>query len=409
MSGSIIDDVLEKLKTGIYSIENIPRDELAAFSRQLETLDEAAYIQVYNELYQISSLRGVEGREPGVPDPAFMSLMESKLDAMDKEAPVVTMQRSYTWKRWAVAAAAVLVLVFAGMHYFLADRRPTDAGPVSIVHTSSPPSLIQPGSDKAVLTLSDGSTVVLDSVRKGELASQANTKVVKLSGGTLAYEKMSAGNSEAPPPCNTLSTPRGGQFFLILSDGTKVWLNAASSIRFPVAFKGKERRVEVLGEAYFEVAADKARPFYVQAKDMKVEVLGTHFDVMTYDDENRMTATLLEGAVRVTRDNGSDILRPGQQARFDKVAGSMKIAAVNTEEVVAWKQGRFEFDGADIGSILRQLSRWYDVVIDFAGKRPSDAHFSGSISRKAPVAEVLHILELGGARFKIEGKKIIVL
>ena len=268
---------------------------------------------------------------------------------------------------------------------------------------------IQPGSNKAVLTLTNGATITLDNTQNGEIIRQGNTKVVKPASGQLTYATTTPENNGGEISYNTVTTPRGGQYMLTLSDGTKVWLNAASSIHFPVAFTQNERTVEITGEAYFEVVHDNKKPFSVMVKGMKIQDLGTHFNVMAYDDEENTNTTLLEGSVKIIAGKQSQLLQPGQQARLNNITGKMNLQPANGEDAVAWKNGRFEFDSEEIGQIMRSLSRWYNVDIIFEAGSAADTHFSGSISRSDNISRVLRILELGGAKFKIEGKKIIVL
>jgi ferric-dicitrate binding protein FerR (iron transport regulator) len=277
---------------------------------------------------------------------------------------------------------------------------------------------VAPGGNKAVLTLSDGTQIVLDSAMNGVLSSQGNSKVLKLNSGQLAYTangeslkgssvKGGAEKGNRSLVYNTITTPRGGQYQLVLADGTKVWLNASSSLRYPVAFTGPERRVELSGEGYFEVVKNAAMPFRVRANDMDVDVLGTHFNVNAYADETAIKTTLLEGAVKVTSLVSSHILSPGQQAQLNKEGLLHIVSAVDLEEVVAWKEGYFQFNQADLKSIMRQISRWYDVDIRYEGEIPN-RQFGGDISRTANVSEVLNILKMSQVHFRIEGRTIVL-
>jgi len=265
-----------------------------------------------------------------------------------------------------------------------------------------------PGKNTAILTLADGSTIVLDSAKNGALTSQGNTKVIKLNNGQLAYSSSGATNEVL---YNTMSTPRGGQYKLVLSDGSKVWLNAASSIHYPTSFPGNERKVEITGEAYFEVAHDAKKPFKVSVNNMEVQVLGTHFNVNAYRDERTINTTLLEGSVKVTKGSSMSILKPGQQAIIQQAGDDKKITVENNidvEAVIAWKNGYFSFTNADMTAVMRQISRWYDVDIVYEGKIP-DRKFGGEISRNLNASQALKILQASKVHFRIEGKKIIVL
>jgi ferric-dicitrate binding protein FerR (iron transport regulator) len=253
--------------------------------------------------------------------------------------------------------------------------------------------------------LEDGRAIGLDTVGDGAFTRQGNVKVVKLDSGKIAYTNLP--DKAAKVVYNTLATPKGGQYGLVLPDGTRVWLNAASSLRFPTAFTGRERRVELKGEGYFEVAGDKSRPFTVQVRDgMEVEVLGTHFNIMSYEDEPAVRTSLLEGMVRVTEGGTGRLVRPGQQAEWSP-GGEVIVHDADVGDAVAWKNGFFQFHIASIEEVLRQLSRWYDIEIQFEGKKP-EGHFEGEISRSNSLADVLRMLAVNGLRFRLKGRTLIV-
>jgi transmembrane sensor len=309
--------------------------------------------------------------------------------------------------RW-VAAAAVIFLIVGGLYLF---NRPEPKQNLATTNKPMPVNDIAPGGNKAILTLGNGQQLVLDSAQNGQLAVQGNVQVVKGS-GTLAYNEEQRVDIAQEVAYNTVSTPKGGQYQVVLADGSKVWLNAASSLRFPTAFIGKDRRVEVIGEAYFEVAHNAQKPFIVTKGETTVQVLGTHFNVNSYEDEEVLTVTLLEGSVKTSRVNGgSAILKPGQQAVLRLTQDDSKISVVsgvNVEQVMAWKNGVFNFDNADLKAIMRQIARWYDVDVAYQGK-VAPKTFKGEISRNVPASKVLQMLEYLGVHFKIEGKKIVVM
>ncbi len=314
----------------------------------------------------------------------------------------------FSMRRW-VAAAAIFIALLASAGYFLIFNKTSDkiAGRVD---TSSRISKndVAPGGNKAILTLGDGSTIVLDSAQNGVLTQQGNSKVIKLDNGQLAY-KLTKSNEELKIEYNSVTTPQGGQYQLVLSDGSKVWLNASSSIRFPSVFKGHERDVEITGEVYFEVAHNTEKPFHVKANGMDVQVLGTHFNINAYEDENIIKTTLLEGSVKVNKGSLSTLIVPGEQARIVKTLNKIMVRdGINMDEVVAWKNGYFDFEGSDFENIAKQLSRWYDVDVIY--KRTIDELFYAKISRNTKLSVVLKALELTGkVHFEIEGKKVIVL
>jgi ferric-dicitrate binding protein FerR (iron transport regulator) len=265
---------------------------------------------------------------------------------------------------------------------------------------------VAPGSNGAVLTLADGSVIVLDSAGEGKLAKQGNTSILK-SGGSVQYIAQ-AGTGGGSLAYNTIATPRSRQFQLVLEDGTKVWLNAESSIRFPAAFDKKERRVDITGEAYFEVAKNANRPFTVSVNGMQVQVLGTHFNINSYNDEPAIHTTLLEGSVKVIKDKEARMLVPGQQAQLENNGGFNIVKNVNTSEIVAWKNELFSFHDTDLKNLMRQVSRWYDVEIVMP-QNIAAVTFNGKISRKSNLSDVLKMLELTDeVSFSIEGKKVIV-
>ena len=264
---------------------------------------------------------------------------------------------------------------------------------------------ISPGGNKATLTLADGSNIVLDDAQNGTLAQQGSSKVIKV-GGKLLYDPTNKNSKEIV--YNTISTPNGGQYQLELPDGSLVWLNATSSIHFPTSFVGKERRVEVTGEAYFEVAKNRDMPFIVNVNGAEVQVLGTHFNINAYSDEDNVKTTLLEGSVKFVSGANINMLRPGQQSQLTSDGLTKVVSNVDVDEVVAWKNGMFDFENAGIETVMRQLSRWYDVEIEYKGKM--DDLFIAEMHRNIKLSDALKALELTGkVRFEILGKKIIVM
>ena len=323
--------------------------------------------------------------------------------APKKEGILLHLRRSI--RKWSVAA--ILLLTFtAGAFWLLHKKQPK---PLATHTTAPPPAAILPGSNQAILTLANGSQVTLNDAQKGVLGRQGNTRIIKLDNGKLAYD---AGHGEIAGQqaslYNTIATPRGGQYQVTLPDGTKVWLNAASSLRFPTAFSGNTREVQLNGEAYFEVTPDKTKPFLVQAGSTRTLVIGTHFNIMAYDDEAAIRTTLLEGAVRMDKGTQSTVLQPGQQGDLEIIGDKLTTKTVNTKAVIAWKDGYYYFDRTPVQSVMRQIARWYNVDIEYRGPIPHD-EIVGKIPRTAYVADVLHIMELIGIHFSIEGRKIIVL
>lgn len=316
------------------------------------------------------------------------------------------------WLKWSAAAAVLLLLAVAA--YFRMQDRSALSTIVQNKESVHDKKDITPGSDKAVLTLASGETVVLDEADNGSLAQEGSTKVIKLD-GQLSYQQT--GNTKEIS-YNTITTPKGGQYKLVLADGTKVWLNAASSLRFPVSFTGASRTVELTGEGYFEVAklalpgANVNMPFIVKILNVaentgEVEVLGTHFNIMAYGDESTIKTTLLEGSVKVRNNKTNALLKPGQQANLQKDM-LRTTDRVDVEEVVAWKEGYFQFDRkAPIDHVMRQIARWYDVEIVYEGEIPN-RRFGGKIARNSQLQDVLKMLELNNIHFRINRRKITV-
>jgi len=317
---------------------------------------------------------------------------------------------SLVWVR--AAAAVIVVLMSAAVYQFLHKTTMNKTIPQATVHKNND---IHPGGNKAVLTLAGGATIVLDSAHEGLIGQQGNTSIMKVDAGALAYDTKSKHTGEVL--YNAISTPRGGQYQVILPDGSKVWLNAASSLRFPTSFAGKERRVELTGEAYFEITKNATMPFIVYVvpplgsgkEGMNVQVLGTHFNIKAYENEQSIRTTLLEGAVKVQLSGSEVSLAPGKQAIADKNVQGLQVAEANTEQVVAWKNGMFRFKETNIRELMREVERWYNVDVIYNTPR-KDLDFTGIVPRTRSISELLNMLELTGTvHFQIEGKKIIVL
>ena len=303
-----------------------------------------------------------------------------------------------------VAAAAAVILFIAGATYGIlsrSDEKNAESTEMALSQKTSP---ITPGGNHAILIMADGSTIVLDSIQNGKI--QHGGASISKQNGLLIFSGTS-NNPAAKVSFNTLRTPRGGQYKVVLADGSEVWLNASSSLRFPTAFTGSDREVVLTGEAYFEVTKNKEKPFRVKVGDIQVNVLGTHFNINAYSDESAVKTSLLEGSVKITKGSTSGLLKPGEQGTLKWNGDKLEIKEVNMSEVMAWKNGLFQFEGADITTIMKQISRWYDVEIIYSGKVPV-RRFEGKISRDAPLADVLKILELSDVKFTVEGKKIIV-
>ena len=306
-------------------------------------------------------------------------------------------------------AAAAMVIITIGMLYFYHGG--TNQQNANLIVKND----IRPGGNKAYLRLANGKMIALNTTANGRIANQAGTSVTKTAGGQLVYSAPQKPVTDNPGELNTIITPHGGQWQLLLPDGTKVWLNAASSLTYPVSFAAlKDRRVELNGEAYFEVAKDKAHPFFVHTAGQDIQVFGTHFNVNAYTDQKYTKTTLLEGSVRVTitkpskGNNTGAMLKPGEQSVLNN--GSINVSTANTEAAVAWKNAMFYFENDDLEDIMKRVARWYDVKIIYQNIMTKHELFSGRVSRAENVSEILKMLSLtGAAKFNIEGRDIIVI
>ncbi|MBB6109203.1 FecR family protein [Mucilaginibacter lappiensis] len=299
---------------------------------------------------------------------------------------------------WISSAAAVLLLCLSVGGYFLWHKHYLPQAAEKYTYN------VPPGSDKAILTLANGKKMVLSANQVGKLAEQGGVAVDRTADGKVLYTASEKQDPTVAMLYNTLSTPRGGQYSLVLADGTKVWLNAASSIKYPVAFNGDERKVEITGEAYFEVVHNAAKPFRIVAGNQVIEDLGTQFNVNSYVDEPLTKVTLIAGSVKISGNKENIILKPGQQSQFPSQPTSQGFRITDNADVaeaVAWKNGLFKFHKASLQTVMRQLSRWYNVNVNYEGKIP-DVEFSGEITRNVNMSEVLDILSYLKVHFKMK-------
>lgn len=372
-------DLLQRYQTG-----NINRSEKELVERW------------YRQLEDTGELQWSEGEQMQMQERLESALLH-EIAGPSKKDTLRSLVLRYWW-----AAASVVALLGAVLYVVLVNEPERQR---EIVNRTSPNDIPAPQSNRAMITLANGKTVYLDSMNNGFALLQGNAKLVKLSNGEIAYE--SSGLSAGKIQYNTLVNPRGSRVInMLLTDGTKVWLNAGSSLKYPVVFTGDRREVSVTGEAYFEVAHDKAKQFIVHKDAVDVVVLGTHFNVNAFeDDDDNIKVTLLEGAVKIKNGNSDGSLKPGQQAL---IHDDVKIVNdVNVENVMAWKNGYFQFDKASLQSVLKQVARWYDVDVVYEGNNRS-RQFVGEIERDLSLSEMLKILEINKVSFTIEGKKLLV-
>lgn len=380
---------------------------LEKYNAGLANAEEKAFLEAYYDLFdqENDGLVNLDTVQKSNIKAEIFGGIKSQLSALEpEEIKTVSLFVKYKW----LTIAAVFVVVSSLTLLFFTKEDVKQE--VVAVTTKPAKNTIVPGSNNAVLTLANGNQISLNDKENGVLASQSGVIITKNKDGQLQYQIK----ADAPAGINTISTPRGGQYQLILVDGTKVWLNAASSITFPTQFNGAERKVEIIGEAYFEVAKNANKPFKVKSKNQVIEVLGTHFNVNTYDDEDADKTTLLEGSVSISKITngtvqtaGSKILKPGQQASVSGNQSQINVTVADEDEAVAWKNGYFKFNKADIQTIMRQVSRWYNVDVEYKGEMNKDL-FVGKINRSEHVEEVLSILERSKINVAIKGRTIII-
>ena len=331
----------------------------------------------------------------------FVSEIQNELETIPAFAPRL-------WYQLGVAASILLLIVTS--LFFYTNRTPVNKLALKVVEPKKA-AVILPGDNKAILTLSDGTKIILEDAKNGILANQAGVSIQKTSDGELLYSFSNSANSVTQAEDNILynkiETPIGGKYQVNLPDGSKVWLNSSSSLRFSALFNGDTREVELSGEAYFDVSKNKSKPFRVITKDQIVEVLGTQFNINSYSDEGPIKTTLIEGSVKIIYKDKVVLLSPGQQFQPKELVSA--VLEADTEEVVAWKEGYFVFKNEDIKSIMRKLSRWYNVEVSYSGDIP-EVGFGGNISRSKDISEVLDVLQLTNAiHFKVEGRRITVM
>jgi transmembrane sensor len=341
-------------------------------------------------------------------------LMQAHLDEVWEKLPGKGHEKSsirHLMIKGAVAATVLLLLATGLLFYY----RYSSKLPVFYANKHSRQD-IPPGRNRAILVLANGKKIDLDAIKKGAVVHQNGLTITKANNGQLIYAaSVSEGQSlQKELSFNTIETPKGGCYSIILPDGTTVWLNAASALKYPIQFSNRERRVELTGEGYFEVAHDKTKPFKVITSTQEIEVLGTHFNVNAYTDENETKTTLLEGSVKLKTKQAENIvqrsvvLKPGQQSSLNNTG--LEVTEVNVDDAIAWQKGYFKFNRESIQNIMRKLSRWYNIEVVFETKKDPLLLFGGKISQTKNLQAVLQIIEeTGNVHFSIEGRRVIVM
>jgi transmembrane sensor len=375
------------------------RKILSKYNNGEANIDEKRFLERFYNLFEVEDDPITEVNEA-----EYEHLKESIKNAIDEK--IVDDKNEVTIKFkpfWFNAAAAVIVLFL--MTYGSYKLLKTDKVTRIEVSKNNDQSII-PGGNKAVLTLADGTQLILDEASKGEVARQAGVVITKAADGRIIYKTVRSNSTVQQLLQNTIATPKGGQYQVILPDGSSVWLNSASSITYPTSFSGKERLVLLKGEAYFEVAKNKKMPFKVRSGQQTVEVLGTHFNVNAYDDEPHMETTLLEGSVKLMSPVNSTFIVPGEQGVVSET-GTIIKHMVDVDKEVAWKNGLFSFEGQDIHAIMRQISRWYNIDVIYDKNLPQEKYY-GEIERSSRLENVFKILELNSVVFTLQGKTVLV-
>ncbi|MGN7818549.1 FecR family protein [Chitinophaga sp. 22536] len=363
-----------------------PAEEEELFAELGKQSDDAEWVAMLNELH--AHTEADPQYDPAEYEPVLQSILQQ--GNTGRVRPIGRI------RRWAAAAAVVLLLTAAGSYWLLHKRHASPAAPIAAAD-------VLPGKNGAVLTLANGQQVVLDNRDDGLITTAQGTQVV-LKNGQVEYQPSGTGT----PVNNTLHTPRGRKFRMQLPDGTLVWLNAASALTFPTAFTGTERKVELTGEAYFEVTKGKT-PFVVAlSSKTSVTVLGTHFNVSAYADDPGISTTLLQGAVRVNVPEHPSVLKPGQQLLFDKKAGTIALNNhVDTAAVMAWRNGVMNFQDKKLTAVIAMIARWYDIEVTYAST-PPDITFVGEIGSDVNLSSVLTFLRESGVAFRLENRTLII-
>ena len=374
--------------------------ELTQLFQLLDRLpDEELVAMMHNEWDNIQQ------DEPLFDSVKSLEILDTILPATVPQENVVTEAKviDFSGIRRISIAAAVLIFISIGIYLFTSTEIDPQIPRFSkvIMHE------IPPGGKRAVLTLTNGRSIILDSLKNGTIVKTSTFEVNKTEEGLLIYQSYKSntrtiGNSDF----NIISTPRGGEYKVILPDGSKVWLNAASSIKFPTVFTGNTREIYLKGEAYFEVAKNASIPFIVKSKYAEIQVLGTHFNARAYNDELSVKTTLVEGSVKISTRSSVNLLKPGEQAVLERNNLTI-IKDVDVEEQLAWKNGLFQFNDASLENVIKQAALWYDLTIRYEGKI-SKRHFTGKISRKVNASEFLNMLKYAGVEYKRDGKVIVI-
>jgi transmembrane sensor len=369
------------------------------------SIEEEQRLLNFYESFRNSSVTDNLKDENKLGDKMLNKLMQTVEDVEIHQMP----RKILTWKTISIAAA-IMIAATTAIQLYISQPAVEEQQFTEINGKND----IAPGHNKAILTLADGSTISLDDAANGLLASQGNTAITKTEDGQIVYQKNIEGKKlqDNHLASNTIQTPKGGKYKVTLPDGSKVWLNSATTLSYPAAFNGTERKVKLKGEAYFEIAHNKKVPFRIESNNQVVEVLGTHFNINSYEDEDYVKTTLLQGSVKIMLNSSkmeapkSELLKPGEQSLTNSTQSNIRIESTDTEKAIAWKNGYFKFKDTPITEIMREIERWYDVELVYEGKIPTD-EFTGYVSNSVKISKVLKIMEQsGGVKFTVKGKRV---
>ena len=378
------------------------RTELLEYLKNNDTLAIAGLID--NSMLHLDEVSLLTAEES---DSVFHRIItDNRYSQADKQDTV----KRFPIVRWLTGIAAALIFIVTASIYFVMDRT-VKQNTVS-ERWNAAAKQIHPGAQRAILKLGNGSVVELNHTTGETLVATKHVKAVKTQNGEVVYNTVSSapGSSNSQPvEYNTLITPRGGEYQLILADGTHVWLNSASSLSYPVEFNGNKREVKLNGEAYFEVAKDKTKPFIVSTNNMEVQVLGTHFNISSYNDDTKHVTTLLEGAVQIKKNKQIELLKPGQQAVTSNTSDLIDVSEANIRTAMAWKNGYFIFNDEDLLDVMKKIGRWYDVDVSYQGQI-RDKRIGGTFKKSKSIKALLqHLEKISGNHFDIKGRRIIVM
>lgn len=394
---------LQQLLTQYFenAITKVDCEELLAY---LDEGDPSAISGAIDQVLQKSTLKAMRfdpGKKTGVYNRLVAEIHQRQTTASQQVPP-----RKLSIAPWMKVAALLVAATSIGI--LLYNTRNADS-PAQTIVSETKNDITLPEYNEATLTLADGSTIVLNDSSGGILAQELGVVISKADDGSIFYEAKQANAVEGTTNYNTFSTPKGSSYRILLPDGTKVWLNTASSIRYPLVFPGNERNVLLRGEAYFEVAPDASKPFKVTANGSVIQVLGTHFNVSAYADEQQTTTTLVEGAVNVSKNGNTVTLKPNQQAVVDELTGAIQQSAANVRSAIAWKDGYFRFDDDSIEELIDKVSRWYDIeAVEYQGE--FSERFSGTFQRSKNVSQLFNNLEkLAPIQFEIKERRVVIM